>query len=404
MHIDGDAFFASVEIAKNPSLRGKPVVVGKERGIASAFSYEAKALGITRGLPIYQIHKRFPQVVILPGDYISYTTYSEKMFDIVRRYTDNLEEYSIDECFADLTGWDKPLKMSYEKILLRIQNEIKEELDISVSIGLASTKVLAKVASKWRKPGGITLIPDNLVYEFLIKTPIEKIWGIGRRTSVYLNKKGIITAYDLAIKDEAWVTHILSKPYIEIWKELNCILVSKVDPRKKDTYASIQKTRTFYPPTSNPEMLMSQISKNLEGACSKARHYSLRASRVAIFLKTQEFRYYSCEISLLAPSNIPEIILPIVRKEFPKVFRSDRVYRTTGVTLRDLVSGEMRQESLFGEDKKDKKFEIIHKEVDALVEKFGVGVVHLASTNKAFRKQTRGATDTDDLDRNLLFL
>ncbi|MBP6948973.1 MAG: DNA polymerase IV, partial [Candidatus Pacebacteria bacterium] len=98
--MDGDAFFVAVEVAKNPSLRGLPVVTGQERGVVSALSYEAKALGITRTMSIYSVKKNFPQVIILSGDYKSYVAYSKKMFDIVRRYADDVEEYSIDECFA----------------------------------------------------------------------------------------------------------------------------------------------------------------------------------------------------------------------------------------------------------------------------------------------------------------
>src|SRR5689334_7481251 len=191
LHIDGDAFFVGVEVAKNPKLKGLPVVTGEERGIASAFSYEAKALGIHRGMPIYKIKKEFPQVVILPGDYESYVRYSGMMFDIVRRYADDLEEYSIDECFADLTGLERLLKMTYKQIAERIKSEINKELNLSVSIGLAPTKVLAKVASKWVKPNGLTVIERNTAKEFLSKTPIEKIWGIGPQTAKLLKSKSI---------------------------------------------------------------------------------------------------------------------------------------------------------------------------------------------------------------------
>src|SRR3989344_3486200 len=121
LHIDGDAFFVGVETAKNPSLRGKLVVTGRERGIVSALSYEAKDLGIIRGLPIFEVRRKYPEVIVLPSDYDSYTEYSQKMFDIVRRYTEEVEEYSIDECFADLTGWRRPLKMTYEEILRKIK-------------------------------------------------------------------------------------------------------------------------------------------------------------------------------------------------------------------------------------------------------------------------------------------
>jgi DNA polymerase-4/DNA polymerase V len=172
LHMDGDAFFVSVEVAKDPSLRGKPVVTGAERGIVSALSYEAKALGVTRGMPIFRVKKLFPTVIVLPGDYQSYAKYSSMMFDIVRRYADDVEEYSIDECFAELTGLDKPLKMTYREIAERIKQEVNVELDLSVTVGVAPTKVLAKVASKWVKPNGLTIITVHDIDIFLSKTMI----------------------------------------------------------------------------------------------------------------------------------------------------------------------------------------------------------------------------------------
>lgn len=104
LHIDGDSFFASCEIARDPSLKGKSVVTGRERGIASSMSYEAKARGVTRGMQIHMIRKICPDAIIIPSDYETYSLYSKRMFEIVRRYTPDVDEYSIDECFADLTG------------------------------------------------------------------------------------------------------------------------------------------------------------------------------------------------------------------------------------------------------------------------------------------------------------
>ena len=116
VHIDGDAFFASCEQSRRPALQGRPVVTGKERGIAASMSYEAKARGVTRGMRLADIHKVCPEAVILPSDYETYSLLSKRFFAIVRRYTPDVEEYSIDECFADLTGLRRPLRSSYLKI------------------------------------------------------------------------------------------------------------------------------------------------------------------------------------------------------------------------------------------------------------------------------------------------
>jgi len=209
LHIDGDAFFVGVEVAKNPKLRGLPVVTGAEKGIVTALSYEAKALGIVRGMPTYRVKRDYSKVIILSENHKSYSRYSAMMFDIVRRYADLVEEYSIDECFADLTGLNRPLKMSYRQIAERIKKEINDELKLSVSIGIASSKVLAKLASKWVKPNGLTIIDIDNDREFynniIMKTPIEKVWGIGPRTSSFLKNKGIHNVKDFINKDIEWI-------------------------------------------------------------------------------------------------------------------------------------------------------------------------------------------------------
>jgi DNA polymerase-4/DNA polymerase V len=405
LHIDGDAFFVGVEIAKNPKLRGLPVVTGEERGIVSALSYEAKALGITRGMPIFKVKREFPNVIILSGDYKAYVKYSTKMFDIVRRYVDDVEEYSIDECFGELTGLDKPLGMTYRQIAERIKKEVNEELDLSVSIGLAPTKVLAKVASNWVKPNGLTVIDRESAPDFLEKVPVKKIWGIGPRTAEQLNKKDIITAKDFYDKDIAWIKLILSKPYETIWKELHGISVMEINSESKTVYSSLQKTRSFHPSTNDKNFLWSQISKHIEEACRKARHFNLVPKKLSIFLKTKDFEFITALILLPSPSNSPEILLPLVHKEFEGIHKRGVLYRTTGVTLLDLTANFVPQNDLFESNAKALKFDTIHKQIDSLEEKFGKIVIYLGSTKNAldYRSQD-GGTESEDLDKNLLFL
>ncbi|HBP87539.1 MAG TPA: hypothetical protein DD706_07575 [Nitrospiraceae bacterium] len=159
LHIDGDAFFAAVEQSRDPALKGKPVVTGKERGIAASMSYEAKACGVTGGMRLSEIKRFCPQVVVLPSDFETYSLLSKRMFSIVRRYTSEVEGYSIDECFADITGLQRPLKGSYQQIAERIKHALDVELGFTFSVGLAPTKVVAKLGSKWEKPSGLTCIP-----------------------------------------------------------------------------------------------------------------------------------------------------------------------------------------------------------------------------------------------------
>ncbi len=402
-HIDGDAFFVGVEIAKDPTLKGLPVVTGEERGIVSALSYEAKALGIVRGMPIFKVKRNFPNVRILPGDYKAYVEYSGMVFDIVRRYAYGIEEYSIDECFADFTGLDRTLKKSYKDIAREIKQEIQDELGLSVSVGLAPSKVLVKVASNWVKPNGLTEIKQATIPDFLLKTPINKVWGIGPKTAELLVSRGVQTAMDFSMKDRSWVVQNLSKPYEVIWRELNGESVLFVDTEAKTAYSSVQKTHTFHPSTNDKTFLWSQLSKHIEDACKKARHYELVPKKISIFLKTQDFRFVTRTATLPVPSNSPEISLALARPLFDEMHTNGVSYRTTGVTLLDLTQNFALQGDLFGATVKAERLDFIYKQIDSLEDKFGKRLVHLGSTQSALKHMEKG-TESDDMDRDLLFL
>jgi nucleotidyltransferase/DNA polymerase involved in DNA repair len=196
-------------------------VTGKERGIAASMSYEAKAKGVTRGMRLFEIKKLCPDAVILPSDYETYSLLSQRMFAIVRRYTPDVEEYSIDECFADLTGLRRPLRMSYEDMAQQIKKDLDTELGFTFSVGLAPNKVVAKIGSKWVKPSGLTVIPGRRIHIFLQDYPVEKVWGIGAQTAALLAKRGVRTALQFARRNEVWVKKTLTKPFYQIWQELN---------------------------------------------------------------------------------------------------------------------------------------------------------------------------------------
>jgi DNA polymerase-4 len=403
LHIDGDSFFASCEVAKNPALKGKVVITGKERGIASAMTYEAKRKGITRGMRIFEILKICPEAIILPSDYETYSLYSERMYNIVRRYTPEVDEYSIDECFADITGLRSSFHLSYEEIAKNIKHDLDTELGMTFSVGLAPTKVLAKVASKWAKPSGLTFIPFNKINEFLIKLKIDKVWGIGSQTTALLNKYRIFTAYDFICKNQLWVTEHLAKPYLEIWQELKGIVVYKINLEQEHIYKSISKTKTFTPPSKDKLYIFSQLSKNIENACIKARRNGLVTPVIKFFLKTQTFEYHGMEVKLSQNTSIPGEIIKVLEKYFDQVYQSDVLYRATGITLEKLNEDKKVQMDLFGENLKAEKTKIIYDFVDSLSIKFGKHAVFLGSSFRAMVKPSHlgdrsiKAKRTDDL-------
>ncbi len=383
LHIDGDAFFASCEQARDPRLVGKPVVTGQERGIAASLSYEAKALGISRAMPLFEIKKRFPQVIIMPSDYETYSILSRRFFEIVRRYTPDVEEYGVDECFADITGMRRLHHGSYRKIAEAIQQDLQAELGVAFSIGLAPSKVLAKVGSKWNKPHGLTVISSREVSQFLEKLAVGDVWGIGPQTAAFLQRYRIMTADEFAKRPLAWVTQNLTKPHIETWQELNGTSVMPLVLQEKTDYQSIQKFKTFTPPSTDRIFVFSQLVRNLENACAKARRYGLAARTVSVVLRTQEFRHASCEITLERASALPEEILVSLQAAFDMIYIPGTKYRATGAFLSKLTPETYEQPDLFGRVLKALSMRKVYDAVDALNRKYGKYTVGLAASLKA---------------------
>lgn len=380
LHIDADAFFASCEQAIHPELRGKPVVTGRERGIVAAASYEAKTQGVKTGMMFSEVKKLCPDALILPSDYETYSLFSVRMFEILRRFSPDVEEYSIDEAFVDLTGLRRSFHGPYKLIAEKIQGTIETELGITVSIGVSLSKVLAKIGTKHNKPHGLTLIPKRAIHLYLDKLPTEKIWGIGPNTSAFLKKLGITTALEFARKDERFIKAHLSKPYQEIWHELNGRSVYPVIAESKSSYQSISKTKTFTPPSDEEAFVFAQLSKNLENACIKARRHKLAATRLILFLRRQDFKNSGVEIKLNSPSAYPANLFEPLREGFNQVFRPHTLYRQTGVVLAGLVAENRIQYTLFDNTARIEKMARIYNVVDRLSGRFGKQTIYHAAS------------------------
>jgi DNA polymerase-4/DNA polymerase V len=380
LHIDGDAFFASCEQSRDPSLQGKAVVTGKERGIVASMSYEAKARGVTRGMRLFEVKRLCPDAIILPSDYESYSLLSLRFFAIVRRYTPEVEEYSIDECFADLTGLRRPLRMSYLQMAERLKHELDTELGFTFSVGLAPNKVLAKLGSKWKKPSGFTAIPGHEIHRFLKETPVAKVWGIRANTAALLNKYGVHSALDFARKPELWVKKWLTKPFYQIWQELNGRCVLPLVTAEKASYQSIQKVKTFTPPSGDPAFVFAQLSRNIENACIKARKYKLAAKGAFVFLKTQQFKYHGLDVRFSRATPFPHEMIKAIAPAFGQLFRPDEEYRATGVVLIKLEEDTMVQLDLFGETLRAERFSRVYEAVDRMREKYGKHAVFLGAS------------------------
>ena len=383
LHFDGDSFFASVEQVMDYRLRGRPLVTGGERGAITSASIEAKRLGINRGVSLRDAKKLCPELVIVSSDYVSYAIFAERMYAIVREFTPLIEEYSIDECFADITGLDRVFKMSYADIAIAIKKKLETSLGLTFGVGLGPNKVLAKVASKHRKPAGFTIIRQNTLESFLKNLPLGKVWGIGPSTSNALSKLGVFTALDFASKNSDWIDHNhISKPYRETWLELQGYFQKKLS-LEPDIPKSIIRSRTFSPPSSDREFVFSQLSKNIESATAKARSHGLRTGSFYFYLKTQDFRYKGKDIALMVPSSSPTDIISIVKKYFCEVWRSGVVYRASGISLRGFISNKETTHDLFGESVKSENNAVVFLCLDKLSAKYGEHTVFMGSSLRA---------------------
>lgn len=375
VHVDGDAFFASCEVARDPSLKGKPVIVGGIRGIAVALTYEAKARGVVRGMPVFQILKLCPDAVILPGDYDLYAAYAQRMYRIVKRHSACVEEYSIDECFADITGEPDP-----EAVARTIKHELETELGVTFSVGLATTKVLAKVASKHNKPSGLVCIPHHSERPYLTSLAVGKVWGIGPATARKLQSLGVRTALEFCDMPEWQLNEQFAKPHRALWLELRGVSVLDVDSESHTDQQSIASTRTFRPPTKDRERVWAELVKNIETACRRAREKGYVSGHVHCFLKSQEFQYRRFECALVGRTDTPSTIASVVRPLFEQAFARGVAYRATGITLASLTPKSVVQTDLFSQHERAKEVDAVWSTVDAMGARFGRDAVFLAAS------------------------
>lgn len=413
VHFDADSFFASVEQSLDYRLRGRVVVTGGERGAITSVSVEGKKLGFGRGMSLQEIRKACSDVVIVPGDYTAYSIYAKRMYRIARTFTPEVEEYSIDECFADITGLRAHHRMSYEEIALAMKERLQTELGITFGVGLGPNKTIAKIASKVNKPDGFAAIPGKRIHAFLETLPIGSVWGVGFQTALRFEKLGVHTALDFAQKDDAWLKlHSISKPYRDIWLELRGHFVRGLHTGEDDLMGSILQSRTFAP-TKDRQAVLSALAKNIEGACAKARRHRVKAKLCRFYLKTQEFTYAGKNLSMSVPLSDPREFLRVVQEHFDSVFEAGTLYRATGFGMYGIVPEEAIVPDLFGEAVRVEGESRILRVVDAVNRKYGRHTLYLAASagaiareeeryrQKRMKKRERLALDIDHRKKTL---
>lgn len=391
IHVDADAFFASVEQALHPELKGKPVITGAERGMVIALSYEAKKFGVKRGMLVNEARKICPGLIFVPTDYEACGLFSRRMFEIMRRFTPQVEEYSIDEAFADITGMRRLFRCPYEDIAKKMKETIEKELGITVSLGLSPTKVLSKLASKFNKPSGLVVVPSRAIGEFLQKNTIDKVWGFGAKSVALLNKHGIFTVADFVGRPQGFAKKLLGKIGDELWLELSGHSVHTVNSQQKTSYQSISKFHTFSPASSDPDFVFAELLKNLERALTKMRLYHLVTRKIVITLRTTKFVDDMFEITLSRATSATSDLVHPTHDNFDRLFKPGTAYRATGVVLCDLMSeSKIKQLDIFTDPVREVRVNKVDQVVDLINRGFGRRTVHLADTLPAEGHHRRG--------------
>lgn len=389
LHADGDSFFVACELSVHPELKGLPVIVGGDRGIAVAMSPEAKKLGVTRGMPVFRIKKFFPEVVILSHHFDLYNDIARRMYEILINYFAHIEEYSIDECFALVEKAEVKYCGGEAKMMQSLKNEIQKKLGVTYSLGLARTKALSKLASKLKKPNGsVMLLTKEDEVQALKDTSIDDIWGIGRKTIPDLGRLGMKSAFDFVQYSRSRIDKSFSRPLSVLQKELSGESILKVesdaDPRDQK---SIQSTSTFHPASTDAKIIWREIAENAEHATENAREMHLVSNKVSFFVKTSEFKYFFNEVKLPFYTADPGIILNEIEPKLSSLLPGNKKIRSTGVILHNLLRAEEVVLDLFGKQSKELKNLAIEEAADKIRKKHGHSAIkRLASMEKPIKK------------------
>lgn len=340
VHIDLNTFFVRCEEIKNPSLIGKPVAVGHlgRRGIISTSSYEARKYNVTSGMPTFKALENCPNLILIQGDYHYYSVMSHQFFDFISRYTKIIEHASCDELYADFTnqtkGIDNPVRY-FENI----QNKLYEETGLKCSIGISTTKFLAKMASDYKKPMGLTIIRKKDIPNIIFPLPIENFYGIGRRTYPKLKKEGINSIGDLYRALKANKENVLSivgnfSQTIIDWLEgrgNDVIDTSDFDPK------SIGNSITMRQDSSSFDEIKPYFEELAKEVSQRAIHEGKLGTTIQIVVKDINFATHNKSITLPTPTNSEQTIFNEAIKLFEKNF-SDMEIRLVGITLQNLMN------------------------------------------------------------------
>jgi DNA polymerase-4 len=378
LHVDMDAFFVSVELLHRPELRGKPVVVGgrpDQRGVVSAASYEARKYGIQSAMPLRTAARLCPHAVFLGGNHAAYSEWSDRVAAILAKYSPVVEMVSIDEACLDLSGTDR-LQGSPLAAADRLLREISAKTGLPCSAGLASTRLVAKVASDQAKPRGLLWVPPGCEQRFLFPLGVRKIPGIGKVTESALRALGVETVGQLAALPAEKLETIFGQWGMALYRKARGLdsyeFVIDAEPK------SISHNHTFGEDTDDRALLHAMLSHLSQKACKRLREAAFEARTLTLTLRYAGFETHTRAKTLALPTNLDATISQVFRELFDAHWDRSRKVRLLGVSLSQLTHGS-RQLDLLEGDRRE-KLERLVRAADRVRDRFGFSKIQFGGS------------------------
>ncbi len=375
LHVDMDAFYAAVEQRDHPELRGQPVIVGADprggrgRGVVSTASYEARRFGVHSALPISQAFRLCPQGVFLPVDMERYARVSRQVMDVLRDVTDLVEPLSIDEAFLDVTGSRRRLGDG-EQVARLVKQRIREATQLTASVGVASCKLVAKIASDLRKPDGLVVVPPGTEAEFLAPLPVRRLWGVGPKTEELLFALGVRTIGDLAALDPARLTRRVGSHGLDLQRLARGQDERAVAPGEAEA-KSVGQEHTYDADTSDLARLRRTLLELCDGVARRLRKNELRARTITLKYRDADFQTVTRAETLAQPTDAGEVLFEVAWRLFQRQHR-DNAVRLLGIYTSHFE--ERPQLALFAREPS-----AADRLRDAVAERFGPGALVRAS-------------------------
>jgi DNA polymerase-4 len=362
-HFDLDAFYVSVECRKNPKLRGKPLIVGGgDRGVVTCCSYEARSFGVKSAMPIRLAKRLCPEALIIKGDTDSYSTCSREVTEIIASQVPVFEKASIDEFYIDLTGMDKYFGCA--KYTLELRKKIIKESGLSISYGLASNKLISKVATDEAKPNGQLEIAFGNEKSFLAPLAIEKLPMVGRQTGELLRRMGVETIHILSQIPIEMMTNLLGKNGIELWRRANGIDETPIHPYHEQK--SIGTENTFHNDTIDVAFLHRELVRMTERIAFELREANKLTGCVTVKIRYSDFQTLTSQV-IIPYTAADHLLLKTAKTLFDKLYDRRLLVRLIGVRLSHLIPGNY-QINLFDDTQEMIK---LYQAIDSIKHKYG---------------------------------